>query len=334
MNQEFAEDVQNNVLADAKQLNQEFAEDVRKGLSADPKHLPSKYFYDEQGSKLFQEIMQLNEYYLTNCEFEVLTKDKNSFFSLFSQSVDCFEMVEFGAGDGLKTKVLLEHFLQQEIDFRYLPVDISRDALEGLVQDLGNAFPDLQVEGVCDDYFNALEKLKLDSNTRKIVLFLGSNLGNFSPMEADKFLKTIADNLNSGDMLLIGLDLKKNPLTVLKAYNDTQGVTRAFNFNLLQRMNKELGANFDIDSFCHFPVYDPASGGAKSYIMSTQKQEVYIKKLDQAFEFEAWEAIHTETSHKYTPYMINRMAEKAGFEVVQNFYDHRDYFTNSVWRVK
>ncbi|MDX2301284.1 MAG: L-histidine N(alpha)-methyltransferase [Microscillaceae bacterium] len=314
-------------------MNQEFATDLIKGLSSDPKCLYSKYFYDKRGSELFQEIMNLEEYYLTRCEFEILSTYKHDLLEIFQSDAPQFELIEFGAGDGLKTKILLEYFLKQSSRFKYIPIDISSAALKGLLEDLSKTLPKLQVEGVCDDYFKALKKLKLDSSVHKVVLFMGSNIGNFTPEQAQRFLVAIQENLNPGDLLMIGFDLKKNPHIVLNAYNDKKGITCEFNLNLLRRINREMGADFEIKNFCHYPIYDPASGAAKSYLMSTVKQKVHVEKLDFTVEFEAWEAIHTETSHKYTPYMINRMAEEAGFERLTNFYDQRNYFTDSVWRV-
>ena len=315
-------------------MNQEFAEDLIRGLSADPKFLPSKYFYDTRGSELFQQIMDLEEYYLTRCEFEVLTTYKKDILEMFCEGTEKFELIEFGAGDGLKTKILLDYFLKQNINFKYLPIDISSGALQGLVKDLSTSLPKLRVEGICDDYFKALQKLKLDNPVRKVVLFMGSNIGNFNPEQANTFLSAIQENLSPGDLLMIGCDLKKNPNVVLNAYNDMKGVTREFNLNLLRRINREIGANFELKHFAHYPIYDPASGAAKSYLMSTIKQKVHLEKINFSVEFEAWEAIHTETSHKYTPYMIRKMADQAGFEYLKNFYDQRNYYTDSIWQVR
>ncbi len=315
-------------------MNHSFAEDLRKGLSNDPKYIPSKYFYDEQGSKLFQEIMHLPEYYLFDCELEIFKDYHDELLELFSPTHAPFELIEFGAGDGAKTKVLLKNFLKAKANFKYLPVDISADALTDLTQDLKENFPTLEVEGLPCEYFTALEQLNLTSKNRKIVLFLGSNIGNFNYSQGIHFLSQMQENLQPDDLLLIGMDLKKNPAIILEAYNDKHGVTRSFNLNLLNRINQEFDADFNIAQFRHYPVYDPIEGGAKSYLMSRINQTVYIKKLDLHVELAPWEAIHTESSYKYTPYQINKMAETAGFATVKNFYDTKTYYTNSLWRVK
>lgn len=314
-------------------MNQAFAQDITQGLSSDPKYLPSKYFYDEQGSKLFQQIMELDEYYPTRCEFKILTDYKEEILKAFSPDGKAFELIEFGAGDGLKTKILLRHFIQQKAAFKYLPIDISSGALDGLVADLSQQLPDLKVECICDDYFHALQKLKLNTSIRKVVLFMGANIGNFTHPQAIDFLSNIQKNLNPNDLLMVGFDLKKDPHIVLAAYNDQRGITREFNLNLLRRINKEFGANFKIENFIHYPVYDPASGSAKSYLMSTIKQSVHIEALSQSFDFEAWEAIHTEHSYKYTPWRIEQMAKRSGFQLCQNFSDDQMYFTDSIWKV-
>ncbi len=314
-------------------MNQSFADDLRKGLTHDPKHISSKYFYDEQGSQLFQEIMHLPEYYLFDAELEIFQNYHEDFLAYFAPKEQPFELIEFGAGDGIKTKVLLKNFIKAKANFKYLPVDISSDALHNLVANLKENFPKLEVEGLPYEYFAALQRLNLSSDKRKIILFLGSNIGNFNYAQGVEFLGEMSKNLRSNDLLLIGMDLKKNPSIILEAYNDRQGVTRAFNLNLLNRINREMEADFNIAQFKHYPVYDPVEGGAKSYLMSRIKQSVYLKKLDLKIDFEPWEAIHTESSYKYTPYLIQKMAEAAGFEVVKNFYDMRHYYSNSLWRV-
>ncbi len=311
----------------------QFAQDVKAGFSAHAKYLSSKYLYDDEGSRIFQEIMNLEEYYPTDCEYEILSQKQEEMLQFFCSGKNSFELLEFGAGDGLKTKLLLNHFVQRNIDFSYVPIDISEDAVRGLVDDLESQLPKLKVRGVVDDYFGALQAMEKRHDIRRIVLFLGGNIGNFDQAYAHQFLQELRKNLTPEDQVLIGFDLKKDPHVVIRAYNDAKGVTRRFNMNLLERMNRELGANFKVRDFMHYPVYDPASGAAKSYIMSKKKQEVFIEALDESFLFEAWEAIHTENSFKYTPYMINELAQECGFEVMYNFMDSRNYFSDSLWQV-
>lgn len=329
-------------------MNQTFAKDILAGLSANPKRISSRYFYDERGSQLFQAIMQLDEYYLTRCEYDILLEHKAAILKLFqSKQVearqeregqvmtdeDYFELIEFGAGDGLKVKLLLSHFLQQQANFKYIPIDISADALNGLIADLRKTLPELETEGMQDEYFKALKFLKTRSDVRKVVLFLGANIGNFNEAEAVRFLTDLRNSLNPDDLLMIGFDLKKDPNRILAAYNDASGVTRAFNLNLLQRINRELGGNFDLNHFQHYPSYDPASGEARSYLISTRRQTVQLAELQTSFEFDAWEPIHVEISRKYDLKTIHRLAEQSGFRVLQHFFDQQHSFVDSLWQV-
>ncbi|UII32929.1 L-histidine N(alpha)-methyltransferase [Fulvivirga ulvae] len=307
----------------------QFAQDVLSGLSATPKTLSSKYFYDENGDRIFQEIMNLEEYYLTRCEYEILETHQQQILDLFIGGTSKFNLVEFGAGDGYKTKVLLECFLNAKVDFRYRPIDISGNVLQILETSLEEEFPSLKVEGIQNEYMKALRELE-NGGTRNVVLFLGSNIGNFRQSQAISFLKGLYEGLNDGDLLFIGFDLKKDPQVILNAYNDKRGVTRDFNFNLLTRINRELKGNFDLSAFRHFPTYDPLTGTTTSYLISTKSQTVEI--MDTTITFDAWEPIHMEISQKYGMKDIESLASQVGFDIVRNFYDSRRYFVNSVWR--
>ncbi|MEL6731014.1 MAG: L-histidine N(alpha)-methyltransferase [Bacteroidota bacterium] len=311
-----------------------FVQDVLEGLTASPKHLSSKYFYDEKGSVLFQQIMRMPTYYPTDCEYEIFDKQKAEIHQLFAEGVDNFRIVEFGAGDGLKTKVLLDYFLQQDIHFTYSPIDISGSALTQLSEDLGTRWPNLDVDPFKGDYFEALHKLSAQTSERKAVLFLGSNIGNFTEPKAMAFLTSISEDLNPGDRLLIGFDLKKDPHTILQAYDDPEGITREFNLNLLRRINRELGGNFQVDKFIHAPSYDPMTGETKSFLVSTIDQQVYIEAIDRTFSFHAWEAIWTELSQKYDFPTIERYAEAAGFKVLSHLTDSKGWYCDSIWEVK
>lgn len=311
-----------------------FAQDVAKGLSSPQKHLSSKYFYDKRGSEIFQKIMCLEEYYPTNCEKEIFQTYAQQWQDYFCEGQEMFNLLEFGAGDGLKTKILLKSLLAQNSHFTYYPIDISKDILEVLEQSLAQEMPTLQVQGIAKEYFEALRSLKEESSIKEVVLFLGSNLGNFPDDEAVIFLTKIKEQLKPHDLFMIGLDLKKEPEVILKAYSDSEGVTREFNLNLLRRINNELEANFVIEDFEHYASYDASTGICKSFLISKENQEVYIKALDQTFEFEKWEAIHTENSQKYSFKQIERMAQESGFEVVEHFTDSKGYFVDSLWKVK
>lgn len=308
-----------------------FALDVDKGLSSDPKYLPSKYFYDEVGDQLFQTIMGLGEYYLTRSEFEIFDTQKEDILKHFLGTDQNFNLIELGAGDGTKTKILLRYFVESGLDFRYSPIDISGHVLEVLTEDLEAEIPELNVNPIEGDYFDALAKLNQSHDQKEVVLFLGSNIGNFANGAAHKFLLKLSDNLSKGDLLLIGFDLMKDPNVILNAYNDQMGVTREFNLNLLKRMNGELGADFDAASFQHFPTYNPITGETRSHLISNKKQTVYVEVLDKHFQFDAWEAIHTEVSQKYSPKMIEDFAQRSGFKIVKNFLDQNGYFVDSLW---
>ncbi len=306
-----------------------FAHDVLTGLSSEEKFLSSKYFYDETGDKMFQQIMDLDEYYLTKCEFEILESHKDSLLEKFSNHMLPFQLVEFGAGDGLKTKILISHFMNAHADFSYLPIDISRHALDNLMDDLNRTYPELNGQAIHGDYFQGLRTL--NGAVPKAVLFLGSNIGNFRPLKAKDFLAEMRNYIGMNDKILIGFDLKKDPEVIRKAYDDSQGITRAFNMNLLSRINTELDGEFIIENFEHTPVYDPDSGAAESFLVSNANQTVYIGKLNQSFKFAAGEKIFTEVSQKYDMNDIADLARWSGFRIAANYYDDRKYFVDSLW---
>ncbi|MFK7921525.1 MAG: L-histidine N(alpha)-methyltransferase [Bacteroidia bacterium] len=309
-----------------------FAQHIDEGLSKYPKRLSSRYFYDAKGSELFRQIMRMDSYYLTNAEYEIFEKYRGDLLEQFATDGNDFQLIEFGAGDGLKTRLLLEHFLQAGAQFEYLPIDISGDALQKLTAGLKQDFPKLNIQPLEAEYFSALEQLEQQKEQkRKVVLFLGSNLGNFQREQAISFLQGLRSHLNKGDLLLIGLDLKKEPAVILEAYNDKTGITKAFNINLLERINRELGGNFDLDSFDHWETYDPLSGEARSYIVSKRKQQIWIEALERTYHFEAWEPIWTELSQKYDFRMMEDLALSSGFKLGPNYQDHREYFVDAIW---
>jgi L-histidine Nalpha-methyltransferase len=310
-----------------------FAKDVLAGLSKNPKHLSSKYFYNDRGDELFQEIMNLPEYYPSRCEYEILNNNKEELLKVFPHD-NFFQLIDLGAGNGLKTAVLLEYFMGQHADFEFAPIDISQSAIEKLIEKINQKLPQLKVSGMVGDYFEVLNIFKEKRNVRKVVLFLGASIGNFHYKEALTFLQKLHKNLNKGDLLLVGFDLKKDPRIIFGAYDDNKGITAAFNYNLLIRMNDELDANFILPQFSHAPSYDPVTGELRSFIISKCKQAVKIGKLNKTFHFEQWEAILTEYSNKYDLGEIELMAKSSGFEVVKNYFDKRYFFADSLWRVK
>ncbi|AKD05798.1 methyltransferase [Pontibacter korlensis] len=309
-----------------------FARDVDEGLSKEQKTLPSRYFYDGTGSRLFQQIMELPEYYLTRCEQEVLTTNKQAMAALFARG-SYFHLIDLGAGDALKTKVLLAELTQQKLAFDYVPVDISGDAMQQLSKSLHNEIPNLKVEAVVGEYFQSLDWLQENKSERKVVLFLGSNIGNFEEPESIRFLTSVRSYLQPGDQLLMGVDLRKDPEMILKAYDDASGITAAFNLNLLQRINKELGGDFNVNQFRHYAMYNPLEGVMRSFLISLSDQDVHIQGSNKTYHFNAWEAIHTENSHKYTIPQIKMLGQLCGFRIEKVFYDSKQLFADVLFAV-
>lgn len=313
-------------------IESQLAKDVHNGLTSTPRTLPSKYFYDEAGDKLFQSIMAMPEYYLTDCEFEIFNTQADGILDEIAPKRMPFNLIELGAGDGSKTRVLLRHFLESGLEFTYCPVDISAHILEELKSGLKDEMPDLQMELLAGDYFELLNERIGKFEGRNVFLFLGSTLGNYNQTRAEEFLSKLRAGMRSEDQLLMGVDLKKDPSVILSAYNDPHGITKEFNMNLLRRLNRELGANFDERYWRHCPNYDPQSGEARSYIVSTKPQEVYIEDIDTTYSFEAWEEIHTEISKKYSLNQLEELGSRTGYKVVKHFLDCKHYFVDTLWR--
>lgn len=304
-----------------------FAEDVLSGLRAVNKSLSSKYFYDTEGDALFRQIMHMDEYYLTRKELEIFNLKKNEICEAIADESP-FRIIELGAGDGLKTKILLKHLIEKEIDFTYTPVDISGNVLDILRRNLKAEMPTLKIEPYQGDYFDALAEIGA-SPEKDVVFFLGSNVGNFPQEEAEAFLGRLQAFLNVGDQLFMGVDLKKDPSLILSAYNDSQGVTTSFNMNLLKRINRELNANFDTTQFLHYPYYNPQTGECRSYLISKVAQEITIS--GERVNFRAWESIFMEISKKYDEVQLRHLADKSGFEVKQTFLDDEGWFADVLW---
>ncbi len=308
-----------------------FLADVLEGLNSSPKKLHSKYFYDETGDRLFQQIMNMPEYYLTDCELDIF-KNKTE---LLAKSIlidnEPFDLIELGAGDAMKSSYLLEYLTKENIDFTYMPIDISGHILDELNEKFRRNLPDLEVKTLEGDYFDMLDKAMSISTKRKVVLFLGGNIGNMDMGESYHFCRELRRKLNRGDILLVGFDLKKNPHTILNAYNDEAGITSSFNLNLLIRMNRELEADFDVLNFQHYQTYDPISGACKSYLVSLTEQNVHIE--NQIFRFEENELIDMEISQKFSKEDISKLALDAKFHIIDEIADSKNWFVDSIWQV-
>lgn len=314
-----------------------FKIEISKGLFKKPKSISSKFFYNDKGDALFQEIMNLDEYYLTDCELEIFKTQKNAILEAITKDEDqekeTFNLIEFGAGDGTKTKILIDHFLSQNIDFIYHPVDISAHVLEELELDLSSEFPDLEIHPINKEYFEAIDYLSSLNDRKNIILFLGSNIGNFDKWSIDNFFSSLSNSCAKGDQLLIGVDLKKDPAVILNAYSDSEGITEEFNLNLLARANQELGANFKLENFKHYASYNPENGEARSYLISLVDQEVFIKNLNKTVTFLRSEFIHTEISKKYNLSELEHLASLYDMRVDQHFTDSKTYFVDTLWTI-
>lgn len=310
-------------------MNQ-FLDDVLKGLSAKEKFLQSKYFYDATGDGLFQKIMACKEYYLTKCEMEIFTQKTNELVDVLTEQSREFDIVELGAGDATKSFHLLKGLLDNKVTFTYFPVDISNNVINLLHRQLPEKLPELQLHALNGEYFTMLEKAKKISDKIKVVLFLGSNIGNVPLDRANEFCKLLRLHLKKDDLVLIGFDLKKDPKTILNAYNDSSGFTREFNLNLLTRINNELNGNFVVENFYHYPTYDPATGACRSFLVSNKQQEVSIN--GKTFCFEEGEPVSMEISQKYTVDQTDELARETGFDPLHHFYDSKRWFLDAVWR--
>jgi dimethylhistidine N-methyltransferase len=310
-------------------MQQQFKKDILDGLNKEPqKKLSSKYFYDAKGDELFVKIMALPEYYLTRAEMDIFqNKTKELINALHLEKGEKYDIIELGAGDGTKTIHLLKELQLQQYNFEYYPVDISLNALQGLEKMLSSALPGLTVKPMHLEYFQSLSLLKQDGN-KKIILFLGSNIGNMSDEEATEFIYQLGANMYAGDKLVLGVDLIKPKEIILPAYNDSQGITSAFNLNLLSRINNELGGDFDLEDFEHYPVYDESDGIAKSFLRSRKKQTVTVS--GHTFFFDEGELIHTEISRKYNDNIIKKVLSKTDITWEEKITDTNNLFADYI----
>lgn len=311
-------------------MNQ-FFQDVWQGLNTAPKHLSSKYFYDEKGDKLFQDIMDCPEYYLTRCELEIFTKQTARLSALILSRFREFDLVEMGAGDCFKSIHLLNDLQARNANFTYYPIDISKNVIAQLNRKLPKAVPGLKMRGLNGEYFDMLEKAHELSDRNKVILFLGSSIGNFPYDETAGFFKELRTHLQPGDLMIIGFDLKKDPKVILDAYNDKGGITRNFNLNLLHRINNELDADFDVNQFDHCPEYDENTGACKSYLKSRSQQRVRIGE-EGWVHFSEGERIYMEISQKYTVEQTDQLAHQTGFAPVHHFFDSKEWFLDTAWQ--
>jgi dimethylhistidine N-methyltransferase len=317
---------------EASQLSQKqaFLEDVRNGLSQKPYRVPSRWFYDEKGSELFKKITELPEYYLTRSEREILETHRQELADYIGDQP--FNLIELGAGDGSKTRLLLDQF-KDRTDFMYIPIDISQTAVTKLLSRVEKDYPNLNGHGLIAEYRDGLSWVESRWERRNLVLFLGSSIGNFEAQESREFLSNLRSSLNPADYVLIGFDLIKSESILIPAYNDSRGVTAQFNLNLLARINRQLGGEFDLSAFRHEAVFNSGQGAMESYLVSRQNQNIPIASLKQVVSFGKDDAIHTESSFKYTLGQIDELARQSGFNIRLNLTDSRRWFVDSLWQV-
>lgn len=310
----------------------DIAADTLTGLSSLPKYLLSKYLYDDTGSAIFREIMNMPGYYLTGCEYEIFSEKSLRISELLTEGAAEIRIIEPGSGDGLKTTLLLEALRSSGIKFSFLPVDISPHANDILKDSILRKLQDIDIQPITGDYFNVLENIdNYDDDARNVILFLGSNIGNLNNSELNLFLGNISKFTRSGDRVLIGFDLKKAPSVIMKAYDDPQGLTKTFNIKHLRRLNRELNADFNTDLFEHHTEYNPVTGELKSFLVSVTEQDVNIGLIGESFHFGRWEPLFMELSRKFDFRGISLLAHSHGFRIIENFTDNNGWFTDSLW---
>jgi L-histidine Nalpha-methyltransferase len=312
-------------------INNEFAKEVARGLSDKQKHISPKFFYDKMGSKLFEEICMQPEYYLNRIESQILKNSVDEILKIIGGQE--ISLIELGNGNSLKTRILLGPFLAKLKRVSYFPIDVSLKMLKKSIRDLFREYVNLQIYGVCSDYVSGLVKinefikLKKKIPNKKFIIFLGSSIGNFDPNDAMDFLHSIAKYVRKEDLLLIGIDLEKDKSILDRAYNDKNGITAKFNFNVLARINSELDGEFNISKFEHKSFYNTRKHRIEMHLESKLDQQVRIGAIGKIFYFKKGETIHTENSYKYSLPRFNSLVKKAGLQVIRNFTDPNKQFT-------
>lgn len=293
------------------------------GLSKSPKSLPCRFFYDSAGSILFEKICRLPEYYLTRTEQSILERFADEIVAACSGPIS---LVEYGSGSSCKTRILIDAALARQGTLQYSPIDISADFLIQSARSLLSEYPQLEITAIAAEYADALSALQTDRLPR-LFLFLGSNIGNFEAAEAVAFLSSIRAQMLPADRLLVGADMVKEVSALEAAYNDSAGVTEAFNKNLLLRINRELGGQFDLESFVHHAPFIAGKNRIEMRLISRFNQDIKVAALDRRFHFDEGEYIHTEDSHKYTPESFAAICSEAGLSIHRVWSDEHCWFT-------
>ena len=301
---------------------------VRRGLGGASKNLPCRFFYDEEGSLLFEEICALPDYYLTRTEHAILEERCDEIATLFPGAIT---LAELGSGSATKTRLLIEALLRRHGFLRYVPIDISRSMLETSARELLEDYSALEIQAIASEYRAGLRHVKAETSRPKLIAWLGSNIGNFERHEAASFLAGVRAAMAESDRLLVGIDLRKDRRVLERAYDDEQGVTARFNLNLLKRLNRELGADFDPDHFAHRAIWDERRGRVEICLVSLREQVVSIEKLDLQVHFAEGEAIHTENSYKYSLAEIAELAREADLRIAEQWLDADRRFSVNIF---
>lgn len=301
------------------------ADDVRRGLTAHPKTLPPYLFYDDEGSRLYERITELPEYYLTRAERGILSLRARDIVQCIGDGAGSITVIELGAGSASKTEILLRAILERTARCAYVPIDVSDGALAAATRRLTETLPSLRIRAIPASYERALRALG-DVPSPRVVLFLGSSVGNMADAEASALLGQVRRALPGVTWLLLGTDLRKSPEVLLAAYDDAAGVTEAFNKNLLVRINRELGGHFDVDGFRHVALWNAEASRVEMHLESTRAQVVAIDALDLRLRFEAGETIHTESCAKYDLARVERLLTASGFTLAETYSNRQPGF--------
>ena len=309
-------------LLDPEAIAKDDIKDVIEGLQQSQKSLPPRYFYDEKGSQLFEAICELPEYYPTRTEAGILEQ----YAAQIVDRTQATELVELGSGSSTKTRYLFDAYQKRSVDLNYVPVDVSGSMLTATADSLLVDYPQLTIQGKVATYAQALKQLAPSNGGQKMIAFLGSSIGNFNSVECDRFIDRVRSALNSCDYFLLGIDLQK-PVEILEAaYNDSQGVTAAFNLNMLQHLNRRFEGNFCADKFKHQAIYNRVENQIEMYLISQQEQTIELKSLNLTIQLNKGEKIQTEISRKFD---LDRMARYLGdrqLNLIQTYTDDRQWF--------
>jgi L-histidine N-alpha-methyltransferase len=298
------------------------ASEITKGLTASQKYLPSKYFYDSRGSQLFEDICRLPEYYLTRTEMTLLREVASEIMSTFRSG----DLVELGSGANWKIRTLLEAADRNDLaSLRYVPVDVSRSALVSASGELTQIFPELDVLGIIADFFYQI--YAIPGSRPKMIIFFGSTIGNLNETESRIFLENIAGSMNPGDRFLLGIDMVKSKERLEAAYNDSKGITSEFNKNILNVINRELNADFNLSHFDHLAFFNEKKERIEMHLKSNRKVSVTISDLDLTVGFTEGETIHTEICRKFSPEKAEQMLSDAGFTINNWYTDSKEWFS-------